>query len=215
MSILKAFEDKKLVINNELETGNLLMNISKIYFGINPESLLPSFFPTVVKNIIERFVNITISDIHISFDSTEIVKREYVSLTRDEILRPVHSYWQKKIAVQIEIDIIKKKEIEKINKDNELIQFISLSKSKYIESVNSGVFLLDEYESNSIAKFFAKCISDEDKALLWENAKKEHHKRNMESESKMFKLVPSSERIYSRLFLEKCMVLKVKIDIKK
>jgi hypothetical protein len=103
---------------------------SSSIFGVRSENLNTELFQLALLALPNRFKGITIQDIRNSYFETEIVKREYVSLTRDELLQPIADYWTKKqnliqqlklIEVEQEkIALEKQKEIDFYNEAREL-----------------------------------------------------------------------------------------------
>jgi hypothetical protein len=103
---------------------------SSSIFGVRSENLNTELFQLALLALPNRFKGITIQDIRNSYFETEIVKREYVSLTRDELLQPISDYWTKKQnliqqlkLIEVEQDKIaleKQKEIDFYNEAREL-----------------------------------------------------------------------------------------------
>lgn len=213
-SALSMFEDSPFVLDQQVVVTNKLMNYCKILFGVTPENLPIELFKSVIKILIERFPLITVKDIENSFENTIIEKREYTSLTRDELLQPIRDYWNTKIAIKSEIDKIQKEKHQEQIGRQKYIQFISLCKTKYIESLTQKKCLLDEFESSAIARHFANCLNSEEKSIIWAKARDEHRERSLEAENNRFGIVPSAQYIYSRLFIEKCIEKNVKIGKK-
>ena len=203
-------------LNNQAEVMNILTTAVQILFGARLENINNQLFVQVYASITERFIGITIQDVQNSFKHAEIEKKQYTALTRDELLQPIKDYWKKKEHVQFEIDgckAMEQKEIDSIQKEKDLKQ---LAKNKYIKSLKDGVMLLDEFESNCIARIFTDRLDQPKKDEIWKNAKSEYRKRNFEEDERMkehdpadgmfiTKLVPSEIRIYSRLFIEECL----------
>jgi hypothetical protein len=203
-SALSMFEDSPLVLNSQVIVTNKLMNYCKILYGVTPENLPIELFKSVIKILIERFPQITVKDIENSFEYTIIEKREYTSLTRDELLQPIRDYWNTKILVKSQIDKIQKEKYNEQIGRQKYLQFISLCKQKYIDSLKEKKCLLDEFESSAIARNFSNCLNDTEKAMLWKQARIEYKERVEDSENNKFGIVPSAEKIYSRLFIEVC-----------
>jgi hypothetical protein len=213
-SAMLMFSPSPYVMDSKLIVTNKLMNYCKILYGLTPENLPTELFKVVIKNICDSFPAITVQDIENSFEYTLIEKRQYTSLTRDELLQPIRDYWNTKIAIKVEIDKIQKeKHQEQIGKQK-YNEFISMSKKKYIESLEQKKCLLDEFESSAIARHFADCLTKEEKAIIWTEAKNEFRERSLEAENNRFGIVPSAEYIYSRLFIEKCIEKNVTIGKK-
>ncbi len=208
------FKPSPYVIDSKVIVTNKLMNYCKILYGLTPENLPTELFKVVIKNICDSFPAITIQDIENSFEYTLIEKKQYTSLTRDELLQPIRDYWNTKIAIKVEIDKIQREKYNEQLGQKKYNDFISLSKKKYIESLDQKKCLLDEFESSAIAKHFANCLTKEEKSLIWSEAKNEYKDRSIEAENNRFGIVPSAEYIYSRLFIEKCIEKNITITKK-
>lgn len=212
-SALLMFEDSPFVLDQQVLVTNKLMNYCKILYGVTPENLPIELFKSVIKILVERFPAITVKDIENSFEQTLIEKREYTSLTRDELLQPIRDYWNVKIAIKVEIDKIQKEKYQEQIGREKYKAFISLAKTKYIDSLAQKKCLLDEFESSAIARHFANCLDSEEKSILWNEARIEYKNRVEEAENNRFGIVPSAEKIYARLFIEKCIEKNVTIKI--
>jgi hypothetical protein len=199
------FLDSELCYLNKPLLSFKLMQWIPIYFGVNIEGLSNEFYDIINYSIIDRFKDITILDVENSFKHAKIQKKQYVSLTRDELLEPINEYWIKKQQVQLEIDLIsqmKKEEIEAINKD---FEFKYNCKQKYIESLKQSKMLLDEFESNCIARMFKDRFTMDEKQIIVKEAQQEHRQRIKDNENNQFQSVPSWEKIYARIFIENCL----------
>jgi hypothetical protein len=123
-------QESELVENAPDKVIELFYLASSSIFGVRSENLNTELFQLALLALPNRFKGITIQDIRNSYFETEIVKREYVSLTRDELLQPIADYWTKKQnliqqlkLIEVEQDKIaleKQKEIDFYNEAREL-----------------------------------------------------------------------------------------------
>lgn len=203
------FNESELALNNRSQVIITLVNASQVLFGKNVENIPKILFDSSYQAIIDRFINITVDDIKNSYRDSIIEKKEYVSLTRDELIEPIKNYWNKKLKVQIEIDkCIRLSEEEKENEQKQ-IDFFNNSKEKYKESLMKGFNILDEYECNVIAIKFKDNFKQEVKNLIWIDAQKEYQER-VKKEVSQFSIVPPARMIFSRMIIEKCISKKYK-----
>lgn len=203
------FNESELALNNRSQVIITLVNASQVLFGKNVENIPKILFDSSYQAIIDRFINITVDDIKNSYRDSIIEKKEYVSLTRDELIEPIKNYWNKKLKVQIEIDkCIRLSEEEKENEQKQ-IDFFNNSKEKYKESLIKGFNILDEYECNVIAIKFKDNFKQEVKNLIWIDAQKEYQEK-VKKEVSQFSIVPPARMIFSRMIIEKCISKKYK-----
>jgi len=178
----------------------MLMDYSEIYFGIKIENIPVLLFKHSIDFIIEAFDDITIQDVENSFKYSKIEKKQYTALTVDELIDPIFKYFEKKKILLNEIEKIKRLESEKIDQIRKEKQFKQHSKEKYIETLKTGIFEITEFECNAIAKNFKDSFNQEQKNKIWKKAQIEYRNRSKNAEK--FELIPSAERIYSRMIIE-------------
>jgi len=197
-------QNSEPIINNRVMVINYIVEYSEILFGIKSSTLKLAFWDVIFNSICERFKNITISDIQNSFRFATIEKKQYVSLTRDEVLQPIIEYWNKKKILMLEIERIEAKKREEMQSFEQNQNFKKACKIKYLESLKAGTWLGDEFEAHTIAQNFKDVLSPELKNEIWNRAKKEHFDRTEKSKENIFALVPGANYIYARMIIEKC-----------
>lgn len=208
-------QPSKLCSNNEIETIGVLQQVCEVYFGLSPINLNVNLWLTSFDAICERFKNVTIQDIQNSYRYAEIEKKAYTTLTRDELLQPINDYWTKRNILLAEIEKLqnaKQEELQAVEADR---NFKLKAKQLYLDSLNNGKWLGDEFEADAIARNFKDAVSQEIKNSLWRFAQKEYAERLAEAEkiSDFFVSVPSAQRIFARLVIEKCIEKKIKLII--
>jgi hypothetical protein len=197
-------QNSEPIRNNQVLTIKFMMEYAEILYGIRTDAMKPLFWEVVFNSICERFKNITISDIQNSFRFATIEKKQYVSLTRDEVLQPIIEYWNKKKILMLEIERIEIKKREEMESFEQNQNFKKACKIKYLESLKAGTWLGDEFEAHTIAQNFKDVLSTELKNEIWNRAKKEHFDRTEASKENIFALVPGANYIYARMIIEKC-----------
>lgn len=190
----------------------LLIKFTQVLYGLRVENLSVELWQASFEAICERFNGITIQDIQLSYRYAQIEKKAYQTLTRDELLEPIQSYWTGKLVLINEIkhfQNLSKEENEAIEKE---LKFKEDAKKKYFECLDLGKWTGDESESNSIARNFREVFSQEIKNEIWSKAKQEYAKRKIEAEkvSSVFVYIPCAEHIFSRLIIERCIESRTK-----
>ena len=198
--------------DSQSETIDLLIQFTQVLYGLRVENLPVALWQASFEAICERFNGITIQDIQLAFRYSQIEKKAYQTLTRDELLEPIQTYWTGKLVLIAEINHfqnLSKEENEAIDKE---MRFKEASKQKYFECLETGKWTGDEAEANSIARNFRDVFSQEIKNEIWIKAKQEYSKRKIEAEtiSNFFLSIPCAEHIFSRLIIEKCIENKTK-----
>ena len=210
------FHSSEKVENKEVVTIDKLMSYAKVLYGVTPENLPVELFQLTLKYIINNFKNITLNHIDEAYQSAEIEKREYVSLTRDELLKPLKEYWSKRELVRTEynklVDIERAK-IEVLKRED---NFKKESLKVYMDSLDSDTFLMDEFQSNTIYKYFLKAFTDEQKEQFKLDARREYKERKFkaEEEGNPFSLIPNEKRIYARIIMENSFKRKISVNKK-
>lgn len=210
-----VFLPSKLCREDESQTIALLIKYSQILYGLNVENLPVELWEAAFLSILERFKGINIQDIQNAFRIAQIEKKQYISLTRDELLKPISEYWTQKINLIQEIEKIKNQSEEEKKRVDLDRQFKEKAKEKYIEGLQSGIWSGDEFEANSIARNFAHCFKQEQKNEFVLRAKNEFFRRKQELEddktiNKELAILPPWEKIYARIFIEECLKRQIK-----
>lgn len=192
------------------ECLRILMSSSEILFGLRVENLAPELWEISFASICERFKGVTISDIQNSFRYAVIEKKAYQTLTRDELLQPISEYWKNKVILLNEIDLIRQKNEKEIQSIREENIFRQNAKEIYLKSLKAGHWIGDEFHADAIARNFSECFSQEDKNEFMRCAKIEFAQRKKAAEDNQFELVPSWQKIFSRIFIEHCVKKQMK-----
>lgn len=197
------------------ETILILTGITEILFGLRFENLNPQIWDAAFLSICERFKNVTVQDIKNAYKVAEIEKKAYTTLTRDELIKPISDYWSKKVLLLGEIERIKRKSEEEIEKDNRERAFKENARLKYIAALSSGTFDGDEFDAEAIARNFKDVFDQPFKNEIMKRAKLERESRLKQAEkiSDFFVSVPSWEKIFSRIYIEECIKSKIKFIV--
>lgn len=99
-------------LDTKSEIISQLIKITSVLYGLRPENLHEDFFLVCFKAISERFPLLTSKDIGKIFSSAQIEKKQGTSLTRDELLHPIQTYYNSKLALIGEINRLKQEEEE-------------------------------------------------------------------------------------------------------
>lgn len=192
------------------ECIRILISSCEVLFGLRAENLTPELWNISFASICERFKGITISDIQNSFRYAVIEKKAYQTLTRDELLQPISEYWKNKVILLNEIDLIRQKNEKEIQSIREENLFRQKAKEIYLKSLEAGHWIGDEFHADAIARNFSECFSQEDKNEFMRCAKIEFAQRKKAAEDNQFELVPSWQKIFSRIFIEHCVKKRMK-----
>jgi hypothetical protein len=129
---------------------------SSSIFGVRSENLNTELFQLALLALSNRFKGITIQDIRNSYFETEIVKREYVSLTRDELLQPIADYWTKKQNLMQQLKLIEVEQDKIALEKQKEIDFYNEARELYKLSVNQTYpeWLGDMFQAKVLARPF-------------------------------------------------------------
>ena len=198
--------------DDQSATIALLIKFTQVLYGLRVENLSVELWQASFEAICERFKDITIQDVQLAFRYSQIEKKAYQTLTRDELLEPIQTYWTGKLVLIAEIkhfQNLSREENEAIEKE---LSFRQAAKQKYFDCLELGKWNGDEAEANSIARNFREVFSQEIKNEIWSKAKQEYAKRKIDAEkiSSVFVSIPCAEHIFSRLIIERCIENKTK-----
>jgi len=127
---------------------------SSSIFGVRSENLNTELFQLALLALPNRFKGITIQDIRNSYFETEIIKREYVSLTRDELLQPISDYWTKKQNLIQQLKLIEVEQDKIALEKRKEIDFYNEARDLYKESLKGGEWLGDMFQAKVLARPF-------------------------------------------------------------
>ena len=156
-------QPSKLCSENEIEVIGILQQVCEIYYGLSPVNLNINLWLASFDAICERFKGITIQDIQNSYRYAEIEKKAYTTLTRDELINPIVEYWIKRNILLAEIEKIQNAKVEELQAVEADRNFKMKAKQLYIDSLNEGKWLGDEFEADAIARNFKEVLQQPEK----------------------------------------------------
>lgn len=218
-------DESELCLNNKDKVIQTLKLYSKILFGCNETNTPTVLFEAVYVVLTDRFINFTIQDLINSFKYSTIEKKQYVQLTRDEMLVPIKEYWHKKNITLNEYKKINLEEEKAIKSFNEGVEFEEESLAIYRKSLELGNWIGTIYNSSVIAqKYLNEKFNDNDKDLILEDSKNEYLrlKTLIDVKTEKGEILTAEEllftptkkhymRIYSNFMVIKSINLKIKI----
>lgn len=199
------FLDSPLVIDSRMHLEALLYDSIQVLFGVKPANLNNALLDSLFLAITDRFINITILDIQNSFRYAEIEKKQYVSLTRDEILQPIKDYWFKKGILISKIDQFDNKTKEEREEIEKAKIFKEEAKQLYLKSFKDEKFYLTEAHCSVIGANFAIHLTPERRAEIKIEAKKEHAERISKEKIVGYSIIPMWQWIFARIWIEECL----------
>jgi hypothetical protein len=159
-------QDSETVENAPDKVIELFYLASSSIFGVRSENLSDELFQLALLALPNRFKGITIQDIRNSYFETEIIKREYVSLTRDELLQPIADYWTKKQNLIQQLKLIEVEQDKILIEKQKEIDFYNQARELYKESLNAGEWLGDMFQAKVLARpFWEVLYMDERKQM--------------------------------------------------
>lgn len=187
-----------------------LIEYTEVLYGLRVENLSVSLWNAAFTAICERWPTIQVHDIQNAYRYATIEKRQFTTLTRDELIAPINDYWMKKMALDREIEAMKEKEQAEIDGLNKAREFKEQAKLKYIACLENGIWTGDEFEAMAIAPNFKDVIKQEQKNEFVRLAKEEYYKRTEAIKDNQYGIVPGWTYIYARIFIEECLRIRYK-----
>lgn len=158
--------DSPLVIENKQFIVSFLIQYSEILYGVKSSNMPVIFWDVAFNAICERFKSITIQDIQNSFIYATIEKKQYVTLTRDEIIEPIIQYWNKKEHFLLEMEKAQKRENEEIERQKKEYEFLKQAEQCYLESLKIGQWQGDMFQARVLVKPFWDNLFKEDREFI-------------------------------------------------
>ena len=142
------------VVNAPDQVLKIFHLASTSIFGVRSDNLSDELFQLALLVLPNRFPGITIQDIRNAYFENVITKKEFVSLTRDELLQPIADYWTKKQNLLQQIKLIEMENEKEQNEKQKEIDFYNQARELYKESLKGGEWLGDMFQARVIARGF-------------------------------------------------------------
>lgn len=206
-SLMKMLQDSEPITANPKEVMELMVKAARVLFGVSvdDEKVHPDLWRVSYAWIAERCIGLTVNDVRNAYNDAVIEKRQFVSITRDELTSPIMDYFKKKQMVlserlKAEQTILESQQVEKDAQTfrNEAIEL-------YKKCLESKKWTGTEFQAHSFARMFADSFSQDFKDEVWKDSKREYLKRKeaFTGQSDPFALPPPSpERIFSQKIVE-------------
>jgi len=148
------FQESEKAVDQPGTAIEIFYLVSTSIFGIRPENVNTELFQLVLMVLPQRFPGITIQDIRNAYFENVITKKEFVSLTRDELLFPVSTYWTRKQNLLQQIKLIEMENEKQQQEKQKEIDFYNEARDIYKESLKAGEWLGDMFQARVIARGF-------------------------------------------------------------
>lgn len=205
--------ESPFIVSDVPGTQGLFMEFSESLFGVKPENVQPTVWDAAFMWIADRFIGITINDVVEAYKSAEIEKKPFTTLTRDELIAPIKTYWHKKTNL---VGALTAGEQQEKETEDKRLAFRKKSEVVYRESLEAGAWSGDMFEANALARDYAGYFNQEEKNKMWSAAQQEHAQKTAELKAaleedpyKALLPVPMAEFFYS----EKIIIASVKRGI--
>lgn len=165
-SALSMFQESEKAVDQPGTAIEIFYLVSTSIFGIRPENVNTELFQLVLMVLPQRFPGITIQDIRNAYFENVITKKEFVSLTRDELLFPVSTYWTRKQNLLQQIKLIEMENEKQQQEKQKEIDFYNEARDIYKESLKAGEWLGDMFQARVIARPFYDSLYQNERAHL-------------------------------------------------
>jgi hypothetical protein len=162
---MKMLENSEYVTTNPKAVKEILISVCSILFGVSTQNINTDLINISFKAISDRFIGITIQDIKNAFSDAEIDKKQYISITRDELINPIKVYWSKKITLlskikevenQIESENESKIMRERFEVESMQIFQESLNQKKWLGTPVNAFSILSQHKAKGIVEITGK-----------------------------------------------------------
>ena len=175
-------DETPLVINDHHRALKAFSYIVKVYYGLNAETVELDVYEAVLKEIKDKFPNLTFEQLNLSYSESVILKRQGVSITKGELVDPVALFWQKTQVVIHEAEKLKRQTDEELTKQQEITRFKQGSMELYHKCLTEKTgWTGTPFQASSFADNFAHRFLKSEKDELWELCKKEAQRQKIEA----------------------------------
>jgi len=181
MQITRMFENSPFVVANRAQVIKILIDAANVLFGINADGISKELTDAVFQAISDRFVGIRINDIQEAFRDAQIEKKPYVSISRDELIEPIFSYWRKKQFILSAIKDIESVEIENQDAILKAERFKAEAMDTFNLSVHNKKWSGNPFQAFIIAPDIANSIDPRIKKVLWKASVREFDKNKTQT----------------------------------
>lgn len=205
-----------LVIEKENEATELILIIANNIYGSNIAKKEDVLIDLILNLINAKYPKCTIQDLRNTYISGEIaiVKRQGTSLNRDEFIEPLNNYFYKKNLLISQIEKVQRKDAEEQDRIKKDLEFKKTAKNIYLESIKIGKWLGTEHHANAIGRNFSGVLTkdetDEINLIAHEEHKERIKRAEMSGNATELINVPSWQRIYARIYVERMVQRKYK-----
>ena len=158
---------------------SIILDIAKTIFGVTPENVEHNLRESVFNAICERFNGITINDIGLAF-KTHVQQEKVYVLTRDEFIKPIQTYWNKKMIVKREMD----SQLQLLQNERQKIvdaeNFKREAMQAYIDSLGTGEFKGTLFQASAIMECFSDLFTVQEKIQMNNLAEQDYNKAVMD-----------------------------------
>lgn len=194
---IKDYIDK---IDCAVKVYKAIVDSADIYFGIRAGQLSEALTDKIVKNILMNYADLSIEDIDYAFERYHKEKNDWRNVTIDELMNPIKQYHKIKHAVNKEAVKLQQEIQEQEARNSKEIEFLSISKQLYNESIEQGMFLGDIFHARKIYGNFIPNIEEE---VLIEMQKQANRKSiEIREQDPYLHLSHTPERIYAKMVVE-------------
>jgi hypothetical protein len=154
--------------------------VVRIYYGLNVDSEqnptkkaeLAEVFAVFRHQVFSQYPKMTFEQFNLVHSDSVIIKREGVSITVDELMHPIASYYAKIQFVLNERNVILREQQEEAEKERKKQAFKNESIRLYIECVKSGEWTGTPFQAMVFAKeSFAHRFTQPEKDNIYTEAK--------------------------------------------
>lgn len=161
---LKMLNSSRLINasnSNKIDAIQTMVNSVEMLFGMVAKNLHEDFFHVVYDQILSDYPECTVEDLENAFRYQEIEKKPGQSLTRDEFMKPIKRYFNRKSIVITAMQMEHKYQLEQIAAKN---QFFIDSVKAYQEGIRTKRYRGSFSNANQIAKpYLAEKFSQDEK----------------------------------------------------
>jgi hypothetical protein len=170
MQITRMFDNSPFVVADRNGTQLMISDYISILFGVNADMITNELLTSIYIAISDRFIGIRAHDIQEAFRVAVIEKKPYVSISRDEVLEPIFTYWRKKQFILSAIKDLESVEIENQEAILKAERFKSEAMDVFYLSIHNKKWTGTPFQAYIIAPTIADKIDAELKKTLWKEA---------------------------------------------
>ena len=189
-------DSSRTVVDATAEAMDEITRAAQMYFGTNTDRLPKGFLSSCLRCIMQRCPGATVNDIIYAYSASPIEKKPFQSITVDELLSPVETYWFRRTNVVTIYLEVKAEATEEERTAITAASYRAEAMELFTKSFELKKWTGDDFQAFSVWKRVVYSpIDTRVGRLLWDESRAEMKRRSFATLQGLVNALPSSREI--------------------